>query len=78
MSRTDKDRPRRFRDDPPWRCWWKRSAPHWYINQRWSARDRLAVRLAGQLARAEHRAGRTPEAEPPTLQHRHCASWEWN
>lgn len=78
MSRTDKDLPHRLSDAPPWRRWWKRPVPSWYINHRWSAPDRMAARLAGQHARAEHRAGLRPEVDPPTFQHRRDASWEWN
>jgi len=79
MSRTDKDLPLRLRgDDRPWRHWWASSPPAWFVNHQWAARDRMRVRIAGLRARAEHRAGQTPEVDPPTYQHRHGASWEWN
>ncbi len=81
MSRTDKDRPIRIRRDDdrdPCFGYVAKPPPRWYINHRWSAPDRLAVRLNASEAIAEHRAGHEPEAEPPTDQHRHGALWEWN
>ncbi|BCJ65112.1 hypothetical protein [Polymorphospora rubra] len=75
MSRTDKDLPRRLRGE---RRRWYDSPPAWFINHSWSARDRLAARIAGQTARAEHRAGHEPEVEPPTDQHRQGAIWDWS
>lgn len=78
MSRTDKDRPWRLRaHDRPWQHWWATSPPAWFINHRWTAPDRMRARIAGQTARAEHRAGLVPDVDPPTFQHRHGASWDW-
>lgn len=57
---------------------WADSPPRWFVNHRWSAPDRMAARVACDRARAEHRAGNTPETEPPTRQHRHGATWDWN
>ncbi|MGW0435498.1 hypothetical protein ACWDV4_23535 [Micromonospora sp. NPDC003197] len=57
---------------------WYNSPPRWFINHRWSAPDRMAARIAGQVARAEHRAGLMPDVDPPTFQHRQGCFWEWN
>jgi hypothetical protein len=77
------------RQHPSWklygdRCHWypygpfrQAAPPRWYINVRWTAPDRQAVRRAVQVARAEHRAGHEPDAEPPTGQHRNGAKWMW-
>lgn len=51
--------------------------PRWFIRHQWTAPDRQAVRAACDLARAQHRGGNVPEAEPPTFQHRNCAKWLW-
>ncbi|MFI7608730.1 hypothetical protein ACIBTV_26780 [Micromonospora sp. NPDC049366] len=68
-----------------WQCYWEPQdkrrpvprPPRWFVHHRWYGRDRPAARVACDRARAEHRAGGEPDTEPPTLQHRHGASWDW-
>lgn len=51
--------------------------PRWYRRHRWYAGDRFRARTACAAAAAEYRATGAADVEPPTVQHRHNATWDW-
>lgn len=70
-------RSRSCRWAPPCR-WRPTSPPRWFVQASWTARDRMAVRLAARHGVAEHRARGAVDTEPPADQHRQGALWVWN
>jgi hypothetical protein len=75
MSRTDKDGP--YHPRTGLRALLGGGPPRWFINQVWTGRDRLAVRVACRNAAKEHRADGSADTIPPVGQHRHGAQWLW-
>lgn len=74
MSRTDKDRHRRWE---PGRRYYD-SPPPWFVNHVWDAPERLAARVDCARAAAEYRATGEVDTVPTTRQHRQCAIWLWS